>query len=60
MDFVTSHFRKMKLFRNVITNQKKLKNYFFEKTQNNDLFISPKRKNTTLEMALKKEDKIFC
>ena len=25
----------------------------FEKTQNNDMFISPKRKNTILEMALK-------
>ncbi len=26
---------------------------FFEKTQNNDVFISPKRKNPVLEMALK-------
>ena len=26
---------------------------FFEKTQNNDLFISPKRENTILEMTLK-------
>ena len=32
------------MFRNVLSNQK---------TQNNDLFISPKRKNTSLEMALK-------
>ena len=39
--------------RNLITNQKKLKIFFFVKTQNNDLFISPKRKNATLEMALK-------
>ena len=31
------------IFRNIITNQK---------TQNNDLFISPKRKKTILEMAL--------
>ena len=41
------------IFRNVISNQKKVENFFFEKTQNNDLFISPKRKNTILEMALK-------
>ena len=40
------------IFRNVISNQKKVENFFFEKTQNNDLFISPKRKNTILEMAL--------
>ena len=30
-----------------------MKKIFFEKNQNNDLFISPKRKNTILEMALK-------
>ena len=41
------------MFINVITNQKKLKKIFFDQTQNNDLFISPKRKNTILEMALK-------
>ena len=27
--------------------------YSFDKTQNHDLFISPKRKNAVLEMALK-------
>ncbi len=32
---------------------KKMKKIVFEKTQNNDLFISPKRKNAVLEMALK-------
>ena len=32
---------------------KKLKKLFFEETQNNDLVISPKRKNPILEMALK-------
>ena len=36
-----------------LATKKKLKFIFFEKTQNNDLFISPKRKNTILEMALK-------
>ena len=41
------------IFRNVITNPKKVENFFFDKTQNNDLFISPKWKNTVLEMALK-------
>ena len=41
------------IIRNVITNQKKLKFFFFEKTQNNDMFISPKRKKTIPEMALK-------
>ena len=30
-----------------------MKNGFFEKIQNNDLFISPKWKNPKLEMALK-------
>ena len=29
------------------------KKNFFDKTQNHDLFISPKRKKTILEMALK-------
>ena len=29
------------------------KKFFFDKTQNNDLFISPKRKIPVLEMALK-------
>ena len=34
--------------------QRKIKTkYFFEKTQNHDLFISPKRKDTVLEMSLK-------
>ena len=41
------------IFRNVITNQKKLKFFFFEKTQNNDFIISPKQKNAILETALK-------
>ena len=36
-----------------MSNQKKLKKFFFEKTQNNDWFISPKRKNAVLEMGLK-------
>jgi hypothetical protein len=27
--------------------------FFFEKTQNNDMFISPKRKKTILDMALR-------
>ena len=30
-----------------------MKKNLFEKTQNNDLFISPKRKNTILEIGLK-------
>ena len=30
-----------------------LKNFFFEKNQNKDLIISPKRKKTVLEMVLK-------
>ena len=32
---------------------KKLKKEIFDKTQNHDLYISPKRKNTVLEMSLK-------
>ena len=37
--------------RNLITNQKKMEKN--GKTQNNDLFISLKRKNTILEIGLK-------
>jgi hypothetical protein len=34
--------------------QKKVKKkFFFDKTQNHDLFISPKRKIAVLEMSLK-------
>ena len=40
-------------FRNLITNQKKIENIFFEKFQNSDVFISPKRKKPVLEMALR-------
>jgi hypothetical protein len=36
----------------VTTNKKDWKKKF-DKTQNNDLFISPKRKKTILEMSLK-------
>ena len=32
------------------------KKFFFDKTQNHDLFISPKRKKPILEMALKSLD----
>jgi hypothetical protein len=32
---------------------KKFENFFFNKTQNNGLFISPKWKNAILEMSLK-------
>ena len=32
--------------------KKKLKNIIFDKTQNHDLFISPKRKNAILKMSL--------
>ena len=31
----------------------KINSNFYDKTQNNDLFISPKQKNTILEMSLK-------
>ena len=31
--------------------RKLIKNNFFEKNQNNNLFISPKRKNTILEIG---------
>ena len=41
------------LIRNLINLKKKFKKNFFDKTQNHDLFISPKRKKTILEMALK-------
>ena len=41
------------MYGNVITNQKKVENFFFDKTQNNNLFISPKKKNAILEMASK-------
>jgi hypothetical protein len=51
IDFLNFNF--FYILRNLITNQKKLNFFFFVKTQNNDLFISPKRKNATLEMALK-------
>jgi hypothetical protein len=36
-----------------VINKSLLKKIIFEKTQNNDLFISPKWKNAVLEMALK-------
>ena len=36
-----------------LATKKKLKNIFFLKTQNNDLFISLKWKNTILEIGLK-------
>ena len=41
------------MFSNEITNQNKLKIIFFNKSQNNDLFVSLKRENANLEMALK-------
>ena len=41
------------MFSNEITNQNKLKIIFFDKSQNNDLFVSLKRENANLEMALK-------
>ena len=40
-------------YRNVIINQKKLKKKSFEKTQNDELFSSPKRKNALLKLVLK-------
>ena len=39
------------MIRNLIT--KKNKNKIFDKIQNQDLFISPKREKTVLEMSLK-------
>ena len=33
--------------------KKNVEIFFFEKTQNNDLFISPKWKKTILEMAIR-------
>ena len=39
------------MIRNLIT--KKNKNKMFDKTQNHDLFISPKQKKIVLEMSLK-------
>ena len=40
------------IFRNVIRNQKNIGKFFFEKTQNNDLFMLPKQKKIVLEKAL--------
>ena len=52
-DFCPTNQTRIVAKKNCLHSPKKLKK-IFDKTQNNDLFISPKWKNAILEMALKK------
>ena len=49
----TNHFFLVCYYKFNKQQKKKFKKNFFDKTQNHDLFISPKRENAVLEMSLK-------